>query len=570
MNVRGRRIFNRRPVCFFAFLLAFGVILAEAFYPVHHLFRLIPLLLALAVCVLFALRSGWRKLLYLPIAFVIGFLACSGAADVVDSRLVEDCEGRFTARVASEILVEDGMAEFAVEDLRVGDRVLEGECTVYVPLEVPDFGAGDIVVLTGELVSVRHEAFDTYFAADVLNRTYFTLYGEEAELLAYGETDLFLTVQLAVSKLFYENMDAETSVISRALVIGDKRGIDDLLYGDIQASGLAHVLSVSGLHITALATAVYWLLGKFKVNKKIAFLVVVALSLFYVAVCDFVPPAVRSLVMTAVFNFGSAFGLKKDGLSSLAAAASIILVFSPFSLMHVGFLLSVFSIFGIFMFAEPFRRTLMKAVDAVAPAKKVSAGAGLHGVAAMQAGDVPEDAFARLVAEKEAEKKGKGKTGRSRSPRPPRDSIPRRALSYVAESSSVAVAANLTSMPIAAFFFGKVQTLFILSNIVILPYTMLIYLILMFITPFALITGLHGIVGVMDILMLPFTAFVRAVGGISFASVPFAISVTGVVCTLAAEVCLSRYLFLRRMERAVAVIAAGVVFLVVSSVVLVV
>ena len=188
----------------------------------------------------------------------------------------------------------------------------------------------------------------------------------------------------------------------------------------------------------------------------------------------------------------------------------------------------------------------------------------------MQAGDVPEDAFARLVAEKEAEKKGKGKTGRSRSPRPPRDSIPRRALSYVAESSSVAVAANLTSMPIAAFFFGKVQTLFILSNIVILPYTMLIYLILMFITPFALITGLHGIVGVMDVLMLPFTAFVRAVGGISFASVPFAISVTGVVCTLAAEVFLSRYLFLRRMERAVAVIVVGVVFLVVSSVVLVV
>ena len=416
----------------------------------------------------------------------------------------------------------------------------------------------------------RSEAFDTYFAAGVLNRTYFTLYGEEAELLAYGETDLVLTVQLAVSKLFYENMDAETSVISRALVIGDKRGIDDLLYGDIQASGLAHVLSVSGLHITALATAVYWLLGKFKVNKKIAFFVVVALSLFYVAVCDFVPPAVRSLVMTAVFNFGSAFGLKKDGLSSLAAAASIILVFSPFSLMHVGFLLSVFSIFGIFMFAEPFRRTLMKAVDAVAPAKKVAAGAGLHGVAAMQAGDVPEDALARLVAEKEAEKKGKGNTGRSRSPRTPRESIPRRALSYVAESSSVAVAANLTSMPIAAFFFGKVQTLFILSNIVILPYTMLIYLILMFITPFALITGLHGIVGVMDVLMLPFTAFVRAVGGISFASVPFAISVTGVVCTLAAEVFLSRYLFLRRMERAVAVIVVGVVFLVVSSVVLVV
>ena len=58
----------------------------------------------------------------------------------------------------------------------------------------------------------------------------------------------------------------------------------------------------------------------------------------------------------------------------------------------------------------------------------------------------------------------------------------------------------------------------------------------------------------------------RAVGSISFASVPFAVSVTGVVCTLAAEVVLSRYLFLKRMERAVAVIALAVLFLIVASV----
>lgn len=130
----------------------------------------------------------------------------------------------------------------------------------------------------------------------------------------------------------------------------------------------------------------------------------------------------------------------------------------------------------------------------------------------------------------------------------------------------MSVAANLTSMPIAAYFFGKIQTLFILSNIVILPYTVFIYLVLMIITPFALITGLHGIAGVMDYVMLPFSAFVRAVGSISFASVPFAVSVTGVVCTLSAEVVLSRYLFLKRMERAVAVIALAVLFLIVASV----
>ena len=570
MTVKGRRIFNRRPVCFFALFLAAGIILAEAFYPIDRLFRLIPLLLTAAVCILFGVLPKTRRLVYLPLALIVGFLSCAGAADIVDSRLVPDTRGTFTARVVSEIVVEDGMAEFYVEDLYIDGSVTEGECVVYVPLDTPDFGAGDIVLLEGELTSVRHEAFDTFFASDVLSDTLFTLDADRAELLAEGEPDFILSVQLSVSRLFYEHMDEDTSVIARALVIGDKRGIDDLLYEDVQASGLAHVLSVSGLHITALATAVYWVFRKLGINAKIAYVVVLALSLFYVALCDFVPPAVRSLVMTAVFNFGSVFGFKRDGLSALSAAAAVIMMFSPFSLMHAGFLLSVFSLLGIMLFADPFKKFLMRGVDRVAPPRlAVSSRAGeLKGTAAVQAGVIPEeDPLARLVAEKEAEERAReGK--RPRRAKKPRERLLRRSLTYVAESSSVAVAANLTSLPLAALFFGKVQTLFILSNIVILPYTMFIYLFLLIITPFALITGLHGLVGAADVLMLPFTAFVRAVGGISFASVPFSASVTGVVCTLSAEVILSRFVFLKRTERAVGVIALAVIFLLVTSVAL--
>ena len=565
MTVKGRRIFNRRPVCFFVLFLAAGIIVAEAFYSIPHLYRLIPLLLAVIVTASFALKGKLRRALYLPLAFLIGFISCTGAADVYDSHSVPDCSGTFAARVSSEIVVRDGIAEFSVEDLVVDGIVTDGECEVRVPMDVPDFGAGDIVVLKGDLTFSRHEAFDSFFSSHVLNRTYYSLRADSAEFYAAGEPDALLSVQLAVGRLFYENTDPNTAAICRALVIGDQSGIDELFYSDIQATGLAHVLSVSGLHITALSTAVYWLLGKLRVNKKAAFAVVLILTFVYVALCDFVPPAVRSLVMTAVFNFASAFGLKKDSLSSLCAAAALILVFSPFSFMHVGFLLSVFSIFGILMFADPFRRTLMRAVDKIAPARLAAADGGLHGVAAIQAGEAP-DPLAALVEEKRGEKKGR--RGRKKSGKP-RERVLRKALSYVAESCSVSVAANLTSMPVAAYFFGNIQTLFILSNIVILPYTVLIYLILMFITPFALITGLHGIVGAMDWIMLPFTAFVRAVGSISFASVPFAVSVTGVVCTLFAEVVLSRYLFLKRMERAVLVIATAVVFLLVSSVALI-
>lgn len=571
MTVRGRRIFNRRPVCFFALFLAAGILAAEAFYPIPHIYRLIPLLLTAAVCVFFACCGKCRRYIYIAAAFFIGFISCSGAADVYDSRLTDDVTGTFTAKVSSEIIVEDGMAEFYVEDLAADGKVLKGECRVYADITAPDFGAGDVIALTGRLTAERHEAFDSYFASNALNGTYFTLRADGAELLADGEPDFVLSVQLAVSRLFYEHMDKDASVIARALVIGDQRGIDDLLYGDIQASGLAHVLSVSGLHITALASAVYWLFRKLGVNPKIALVVVLGLGLFYVALCGFVPPAVRALVMTGVFNFGSAFGLKRDGLSALAFAAAAIMTFSPFSLMHVGFLLSVFSLFGIMAFADPIKKFLMKGVDKVAPPRLAAVSVNaLHGTAAIQSGEIPgEEALAALAA---AADEGDGSDGARRGAAPrkkklrkARESVLRRALGYAAESSAVAVAANLTSMPVAAYFFGRIQTLFVISNIVILPYAVFIYLFLIVITPFALITGLHGLVGAADWLIMPFTAFVRAIGGISFASVPVSVSVTGVVCVLFAEILLSRFLFLRRMERAVGVMTSAAVFLAVAS-----
>lgn len=565
MTIRGRRIFNHRPVCFFALFVAAGILLAEAFSCVPHAFRAIPLSVLAAVSVFMLIRRSSRRHAYLALAALIGFVACSGASDVFESGLASDGNGVFTARVSGDIVVEDGVAEFYVEALYADGEVRDGECLVTLELDgAPGFGAGDTVILEGELRARAHGPYDTFYAAAVVNRTPYTLRAVSAELYATGEPDLVLRIRLAVSKLFYEHMDEDASAIARALIIGDQRGIDDLLYGDIKASGLAHVLSVSGLHITALATAVYWLFRKLGLNAKIAYPIVLALTFFYVAVCDFVPAAVRAFLMTAVFNFASVFGFKRDALSALAFAAAAIMIFSPYSLMHVGFLLSVFSLLGIMLFADPMKKFLMKGADRVLrPAAENAAPSvgAVYAVNAVASGEVPEP-LGKLVAAKEEEERAKEKRRRLPSPK----EMLTRAVSYVAESSSVAVAANLTALPLGALFFGEVQTLFILSNIVILPYTMFIYIILLVITPIALLTGLHGIVAAGDALILPFTAFTRAVGGVSFASLDVGFSVAGVVCFFAALICLAPHVFLKRRERVCAVLTFATLFLVMTSI----
>lgn len=107
MSAERRRLFNYRPVCFAALVLAAGILLAESLYPVNHLFRLIPIAVATAVAVALLLFRRTRRYAALAVVFVVGVVAMSAASDIYDSRLPESAQGTFTARVTSEIISED-------------------------------------------------------------------------------------------------------------------------------------------------------------------------------------------------------------------------------------------------------------------------------------------------------------------------------------------------------------------------------------------------------------------------------------------------------------------------------
>lgn len=533
--------------------------MSEALYSVNHLFRLIPFFIMLAAAVITAVLPSSRKFSYLVFSALAGFVAMCAAADLYDAKLVPDYSGEMTATVGSEIIVEDNIATFTVEDVYIDGKRLDGKAEVRFYLSgAPAFGAGDVIRLSGRLTSNAHEAFDSYFAYHVFGGDVFEIYATDAEFVADGEPSFPLNLQLAIKEMFFRNTDYDTATIAVALILGDKGAMDDVLYGDVKAAGMAHVLAVSGLHVTALATAVFWLLNKLRLNRKISFAVVLVLTFFYVALCSFTPSAIRAFVMTAVFNFGSVCGFKRDVMSSLCLAAFLIMLFNPFAVMHAGFLLSVFAVFGIVTFADPITSLFMKVTNRIAPSilsektrqsVPVDCGSVLQG--GMRAVYMSDRAVSYSVFDRE-----------KRAYVTVKEKPLRRVLIRISEASAVAIASNLATIPFAAYFFGEVQTLFILSNVLILPYMMLIYTILLIITPFALITTLHGLAGIFDWLFLPFKAFSSAIGSVSFASVPMSVSVTGLVCYVLCLILVSRFVFLKRHEKAIAVlctITAGLI-----------
>jgi competence protein ComEC len=140
------------------------------------------------------------------------------------------------------------------------------------------------------------------------------------------------------------------AALMQALTLGLR---DDLgpIRDAFAASGLAHVLALSGLHVGLLAAVLTLAVGG--VGRRRSALVVGVL-LGYVAVVGASPAVVRATAMVAATLLGRAFGVGGAGWGShLALAAALSLLARPAWLGDLGFQLSYLSVWGMGMAAAP-------------------------------------------------------------------------------------------------------------------------------------------------------------------------------------------------------------------------
>ena len=132
-----------------------------------------------------------------------------------------------------------------------------------------------------------------------------------------------------------------------AMVFGGYEGIRPELVDAFTTTGLVHILSVSGSHITLLAGLVAWLASAFSIRRGFA-AVLVAFSVFgYAALSGFVAPAVRAAIMGGLSFFALATGREYDGRRILVVTALAMLFVSPLLLYDVSFQLSFASTAGL-------------------------------------------------------------------------------------------------------------------------------------------------------------------------------------------------------------------------------
>ncbi|MEA5060186.1 MAG: ComEC/Rec2 family competence protein [Candidatus Pelethousia sp.] len=137
-----------------------------------------------------------------------------------------------------------------------------------------------------------------------------------------------------------------------AMLWGIKGSLSEYLHAVYRGAGIAHVLALSGLHVSFVSVVLNRLAKNASIRLRLG---VNALVLFsYSAVAAFPASLVRASLMCLCPLLAEALGRKKDQASSIAFSAVCILVFSPSALYDIGFQLS----FGAVAVIDMLGRTL--------------------------------------------------------------------------------------------------------------------------------------------------------------------------------------------------------------------
>lgn len=156
----------------------------------------------------------------------------------------------------------------------------------------------------------------------------------------------------AIGKRLDKALNAETSAYAKALLIGEKSGLDDSFRRDMSAVGVSHILAVSGMHMSIISAMITFFSERIKTARKQKALVMIIGAVGFSAIAGFSPSVVRAAIMLIFGLLPSFFGGRGDSITALFFAGALICAITPETVISCSFLLSFSATLGIVLCAS--------------------------------------------------------------------------------------------------------------------------------------------------------------------------------------------------------------------------
>lgn len=357
-------------------------------------------------------------------------------------------------------------------------------------------GIGDTVRVKGKLKEFPVDRNTGGFNSRFYYRTIGIEYrctGKITEIISKNENELLKLIETFKLKLkkSYDSISNEKDAgLYESIIIGDKEGLTEDINDLYKNNGIAHLLAISGMHISIIGLTLYMLLRKVGIHFLSCAVSSIAVILCYGIMTGNGVSTMRALIMFVIMAFAGVAGRTYDMLTATALAAILILMDSPTMLLNCAFLLSFGAIIGmvvtapcvndlIYMFAGDWLKDDLKikakakrkdslkrsAKDGSKVSSKVSSKDGSNGLlkdgSIGKMNDKAKEVIDRVF---------------SISTICPISSICNKILKYVVLSASMSFSVSLTTLPIILYFYFQVPVYSVIVNIIVVPLMTLVML----------------------------------------------------------------------------------------------
>ena len=238
------------------------------------------------------------------------------------------------------------------------DMVLDSSETIILQSDSDDLPIGATAIVEGKKEKwnvARNEGnFDEksyYNSVGTLMKVKGTAEVMEEPFVGVGE--LLYCVRENVKQAFVSNLPGEEGGIVSAMTLGDKSELDAEVKDLFKLSGLAHILAISGLHISIVGMSIYRMMRRRGTPFGVAGVISSVIVVLYGMLTFGGVSTIRAVVMFLVMILADILGEGYDSLSAIGTAMIYVLLVYPYSVDSVGFIFSFGAVMGIAVVVNP-------------------------------------------------------------------------------------------------------------------------------------------------------------------------------------------------------------------------
>ena len=346
----------RRPAVLFLGSTIIGIIIAVS--SVSVLFKLTLVLIAIILYgKLFIEKKLYIKTVIVILIFgVIGFGRFKYEEKILDtyvSNLESFGRGNKTITGKVESIGKSTNSNYYILSNCYIDGLKVGKCRCYFSDELKsDVKIGNLIRVVGGTSVIEGPSNEgefnqkNYYRSDGIT---FTSFANKIEVINY-EADILrqkiYETKIKIKEQIFKIFNEKDAGLFSAMVTGDKSSIDSEQKKRFSDNGIAHILAISGLHLSILGLALFELLRK-KLSVNISAGFVSVFILLYGIFIDAGPASLRAITMLFIRFLSLAIGRTYDSKNTLFIIAFIFVMLRPYLLFNAGFQFSYVAIYAL-------------------------------------------------------------------------------------------------------------------------------------------------------------------------------------------------------------------------------